>query len=108
VAVLDFVSKKFGTNLTDAGVIYVWKMEIGEEGVTRYRIGFQSASGVYYEVTVVFVESSSPPILLKYVKLYDGYSLLPQNSSEAAAAIQFYQSALQQQVEEANLSDFQI
>jgi hypothetical protein len=77
VEVLDFVNKKFGANLTGAGVIYLRKVEIGEEGATRYRIGFQSASGVYYEVTVVFVGSSSPPILLKYMKLYDGYSLLP-------------------------------
>jgi hypothetical protein len=40
--VLDFVSKKFGTNFTDATVISISEMDVAEGEAKRYGIKFKS------------------------------------------------------------------
>jgi hypothetical protein len=106
--VLDFVNYKFEEKFSSYGVTYVYKSIISTLNVVRYRIGFVSKSGVYYEVIVIYLNSLSSPILLKYVKLYDGYGLTTKTSAEAVPALSLFQAMLQQQIRQINISNYQV
>jgi hypothetical protein len=47
-----------------------------------YRIGLRSLSGVYFELYVSYNQNTQNIILVKYFKLYDGYSIVLSGNSE--------------------------
>jgi hypothetical protein len=96
--VLDFVNVKFGQKFSNFGVVYMYKIVLTTLNAVRYRIGFESESGIYFEVIIIYISSSSTPILLKYVKLYDGYGLISLNNLDAKSIISVYQFTLQEQI----------
>jgi hypothetical protein len=108
LAVLDFVNLQCGQQISGYGVVYVYKTVITTVNVMRYRIGFESENGVYYEVIVIFVNSSTTPILLKYAKLYDGYGLTSQSNLDTKPVTLLFQSILQQRVRQVNINDYQV
>jgi hypothetical protein len=88
-------------------VVYVYKTAITTLNVMRYRIGFESENGVYYEVIAIFVNSSTSPILLKYAKLYDGYGLVSPYNLDVKPVIILFESILQQRIRQININDYQ-
>jgi hypothetical protein len=107
LTVLDFVNLKFGQKFSGYSVVYVYKAVITTFNVIRYRIGFKSDSGVYYEV-IVISSINTTPILQKYAKLYDGYGLVGQSNMDAKPATFLFQSILQQKIKQITITDYQI
>lgn len=108
LTVLDFVNTKFGNSFSAYAVLYIYRSAITQLNYIRYRIGFKSASGVYYELIVALIRGSSTPILLKYTKLYDGFSLISADSSIVNSVIQFYKSILSAQIKSVHVDDYQV
>lgn len=84
--VFQFVSDKFGV-FSSANVIYIYKIFVSRLSITIYRVGLRTGSGIYYELAIAC--SSTEVSLLKYSKIFDGYSVL-QSDSDSSRVIQFY------------------
>jgi hypothetical protein len=102
------VNGKFGQKFSSFDVVYVYKIVLTTLNAVRYRIGFESESGIYFEVIVIYVSSLSTPIVQKYVKLYDGYGLISQSSLDAKSVISVYQFALQEQIRQIAISEYSV
>ena len=84
--VFEFINNKFGS-FSSANVVYIYKIFVTRLNITIYLVGLRTSSGLYYELSIAC--SSTDVSLLKYSKIFEGYSVLVDTADYNRVA-QFY------------------
>lgn len=90
--VFEFIDGKFST-FSSASVLYIYRIQVSRLGVVVYRIGLRTSSGFYFEIAAAV--SSSDVFLIKYSKIFDGYSTSTAEGADTKSVIEFYRREAQ-------------